>query len=211
MNVKFFNNKKYAAASLLLMIQSCTSSNYVKKEVIANSINNLKTPEWVLNSNILLEEQSNVIFIHKVNLNGSARPDSCVSIARTQALAEMMKYIKNSVTSSGQVEDLNASSDPSYSSLTAFLSQGNISGAKVTTTYWEQTMESDDSGVRPIKKLMCAVKVNIDKGVLDKQMRDAINGAPGGNPEIRKKLLEAQKTFIDGVGKKDSDSSTKGE
>jgi hypothetical protein len=42
-------------------------------------------------------------------------------------------------------------------------------------------------------------------------MRDAINGAPGGNPEIRKKLLEAQKTFIDGVGKKDSDSSTKGE
>jgi hypothetical protein len=211
MKFKFFNNRKYAAASLLLMIQSCTSSNYVKKEVIANSINNLKTPEWVLNSNILLEEQSNVTFIHKVNLNGSARPDSCVSIARTQALAEMMKYIKNSVTSSGQVEDLNASSDPSYSSLTAFLSQGNISGAKVTTTYWEQTMESDDSGVRPIKKLMCAVKVNIDKAILDKQMRDAINGAPGGNPEIRNKLLEAQKTFIDGVGKKDSDSSTKGE
>ena len=99
-----------------------------------------------------------------------------------------------------KVEDLNASSDPSLSSLTAFLSQGNISGAKVTTTYWEQTMEADESGMRPTKKLMCAVQVAIEKALLDKQMRDAINGAPGGNPEIRRKLLDAQKNFIESVG-----------
>lgn len=165
----------------------------------------------MLNTAVMHEEGSNVVFVHKVTLSGSSRPDACVSMARTQAVGEMLKYIKNSVTTSGQVEDLNASSDPSLSSLTAFLSQGNISGAKVTTTYWEQTMEADESGMKPTKKLMCAVQVAIEKAVLDKQMRDAINGAPGGNPEIRRKLLDAQKQFIENVGNKDSDSSAKAE
>lgn len=201
------SQKKIAIAATFasLFMSGCSSSpKYIKSEVIANSTKTLETPEWVLNPGVLLEQGSNVIFIHKVTLSGTSRPDACVSMARTQAVGEMMKYIKNAVTTSGQVEDLNSSSDPSLSSLTAFLSQGNISGAKVTTTYWEQTMEADDSGLRPTKRLMCAVQVAIDKATLDKQMRDAINGAPGGNPEIRKKLLDAQKAFIDGVSKKDS-------
>jgi hypothetical protein len=204
---KFLGSKKNLVLSALtsIVIAGCTSSSkYVKTEVISNSTKTLQTPDWVLNPNIMLEDGGNVIFIHKVTLSGTSRPDACVSMARTQAVGEMMKYIKNSVTTSGQVEDLNSSSDPSLSSLTAFLSQGNISGAKVTTTYWEQTMEADDSGMKPVKKLMCAVQVSIDKSILEKQMRDAINGAPGGNPEIRKKLLDAQKSFIDNVGKKDS-------
>ncbi|WP_186645765.1 hypothetical protein [Fluviispira vulneris] len=201
-------NIAVSCASAFLFIASCTSSKYVKPEVIANSTKTLKTPDWVLNPEIVLEEGGNFIFIHKMSLSGTSRPDACISMARTQAVGEMMKYIKNSVTSSGQVEDLNASSDPSMSSLTAFLSQGNISGAKVTTTYWEQTMEADDTGVRPVKKLMCAVQVSIDKSTLERQMREAINGAPGGNPEIRQKLLDAQKNFIDGVGKKESNDKS---
>ena len=209
-NPVFSKTKKLVVISSLaaLAIAGCTSSpKYVKTEVISNSTKTLQTPEWVLNPNIILEDGGNVIFVHKVTLSGTSRPDACVSMARTQAVGEMMKYIKNSVTTSGQVEDLNSSSDPSLSSLTAFLSQGNISGAKVTTTYWEQTMEADDSGMKPVKKLMCAVQVSIDKSTLDRQMRDAINGAPGGNPEIRKKLLDAQKSFIDNVGKKDSNAA----
>ena len=195
-----------------IFLSSCrSSSKYVKQEIIANSDKTLETPDWVLNSSVIREEGSNIIFIHKVTLSGASRPDACVSMARTQAVGEMLKYIKNSVTASGQVEDLNASTDPSLSSLTAFLSQGNISGAKVTTTYWEKTKEADDSGVRPTQKLMCAVQVAIEKSVLDKQMRDAINGAPGGNPEIRRKLLDAQKQFIDSVGQKDAGASEKSE
>jgi hypothetical protein len=190
----------WASAVLLLTVVGCSSSKYIKTEVINNSDRSLKTPDWVLSSQILKEENGQVVYAYKMNLDGSSRPDACVAMARSQAVAEMLKYIKNSVTASGQVEDLNASSDPSYSSLTAFLSQGNISGAQVTESYWEQTMESDASGMRPVKKLLCAVKVGIDKQTLDKQMRDAINGAPGGNPEIRKKLIEAQKNFIDNVG-----------
>lgn len=213
-NSTFTVTKKivFIATLFAIAIYGCSSSpKYVKTEVISNSTKTLETPGWVLNPSVVLEEGGNMIFVHKVTLSGSSRPDACVSMARTQAVGEMMKYIKNSVTSSGQVEDLNGSSDPSLSSLTAFLSQGNISGAKVTTTYWEQTMEADDSGMKPVKKLMCAVQVSIDKATLDKQMRDAINGAPGGNPEIRQKLLDAQKSFIDNVGKKDSASEAEKE
>ncbi len=210
---KAFNTSLITISSIFtIFLSSCSSSpKYVKQEIIANSNKTLETPEWVLNTAVMHEEGSNVVFIHKVTLSGSSRPDACVSMARTQAVGEMLKYIKNSVTTSGQVEDLNASSDPSLSSLTAFLSQGNISGAKVTTTYWEQTMEADESGMKPTKRLMCAVQVAIEKAVLDKQMRDAINGAPGGNPEIRRKLLDAQKQFIENVGNKDSDNSAKSE
>lgn len=191
----------FCFGTLILAVAACSSSPHaVKHEVINNSDNTLKTPDWVLNSKLMNEEAGNLVFIHKMNLDGSARPDACIAMARTQAIGEMMKYIKTSVTASGQVEDLNDSSDPSMSSLTAFLSQGNVSGSKVTNAYWEQSVDGDETGMRPTKKLMCAVQVSIDKGTLERQMRDAINGAPGGNPEVRKKLLEAQKKFIESVG-----------
>lgn len=198
------NGKCGLACGLMLAILAvgCSSTKMIRTEIINNSDKTMKTPDWVLSSKAMDEENGNVIFLYKLNLDGSARPDACVSMARTQAVGEMMKYIKNSVTASGQVEELNASSDPSMSSLTAFLSQGHVSGAKVTNTYWEQTIESDKAGLMPpSKKLMCAAKVQIDKDILDKQMRDAINGTPGGNPEVRKKLIDAQKNFIENVGK----------
>lgn len=187
--------------SMGMLVTACSSSpDYIKPEVINNSDRTLETPEWVLSTQILSEENGDVVYIHKMNLDGSVRPDACVAMARTQAGGQMVQYIKNAITTSGQVEELNASEDPSYNALTAFLSQGSLSGAKTTSTYWEQTIEGDETGLRPVKKLLCAVKVAISKTTLDKQMRDAINGQPGGNPEIRQKLLNAQKNFIDNIG-----------
>lgn len=185
----------------LASLAGCSSSpRAVKTEVVNNADRTLKTPDWVLSSRVMGEEKGNLVYTYRINLDGSARPDACVAMARSQAVAEMLKYIKNAVTASGQVEDLNDTSDPSYSSLTAFLSQGTLSGAQTTDAYWEQTIEGDSSGFRPVKRLLCAVRVAVDKQILDKQMREAINGVPGGNPEIRKKLIQAQKNFIDNVG-----------
>ena len=196
-----------ASSLALLSFVGCSStesvtspSKYIKTEVINNSDRTLKTPDWVLSSKVLNSENTQLIYTYKMSLDGAARPDACVAMARSQAVAEMLKFIKNAVTASGQVEDLNASSDPSFSSLTAFLSQGNISGAQVSDNYWEQTMEADASGLNAVKKLMCAVKVAIDKQTLLKQMTDAINGTPGGNAEVRQKLIDSQKNFIENAG-----------
>jgi hypothetical protein len=186
------------------IIGGCSSSpKYIKSQFISNSLRTDQTPPWVLASETLMEHENSVIFVHKVYLSGQGRPDACLSMARTQAVGEMMKYIKTAITNSGQVEELSASSDPSFSSLTAYLSQGNISGTKIKNTYWEHTLEGDETGSKPIKKLMCAVQVAIQKETLERQMRDAINGTPGGNPEIRQKLIDAQKNFIDHVGKQE--------
>jgi hypothetical protein len=43
--------------------------------------------------------------------------------------------------------------------------------------------------------------MGIEKAVLEKQLRDAMSGGMQGNPEIRQKLLNAQKDFIDNFGK----------
>jgi len=193
---------------MAVLTTSCSSSpDYIKTEIVNNSDRTLKTPDWVLATQVLSEANGDIVYVHKMNLDGSVRPDACVAMARVQASGQMMQYIKNAITTSGQVEELNASEDPSYNALTAYLSQGNISGAKTTDTYWEQTIEGDETGLRPVKKLLCAVKVSIAKTTLDKQMRDAINGQPGGNPEIRQKLLNAQKDFIDNAGKAQSDAT----
>jgi len=203
--------KKKTAGLLALIalgLGGCASSpSYVKSEVIANSDRSLKTPTWVLSEQNILTEGSDIVFVHKVYLEGSGRPDACVAMARTQAVGEMLKTIKTAITSSGQVEALNTTSDPSYSALTAFLSQGNISGARLTESYWEQSMEPDSTGFQAQKRLMCAVKVRMEKSLLERQIQEALQGTPGGNPEIRRKLINAQKDFLESVGQQDAASS----
>ncbi|MBX9703325.1 MAG: hypothetical protein K2X39_04145 [Silvanigrellaceae bacterium] len=186
----------------LILITGCSSTPKMTSTVVANIDGSLVTPEWANGSVVILEENENIIYVNTVTLNeGNTRPDACLAIARTNAVAEMMKYIKQSVTSSGQAEDLNASSDPSFSSLTAYLSQGNISGTKILSQYWEIRMQQNDNSKVPYKKqLRCAVKVGIARTTLENQMRQALHGAPGGNPEIREKLIEKQKEFLDSVG-----------
>jgi hypothetical protein len=71
---------------------------------------------------------------------------------------------------------------------------------KTVERYWEKRVESNSSGTRELK-LACAAKMGIEKGVLEKQLRDALSGGMQGNPEIRQKLLNAQKDFIDNFGK----------
>lgn len=182
-------------------LTSCTSTPRTPgSTVIANIDDTLKTPAWANGSVAMYQEAANVVYVHAMTLNeGDSRPDACLSMAKTHAVGEMLKYIKQSITSSGQVEDLNAASDPSLSSLTAYLSQGHLSGTSTFGQYWEVRSEYDPIARVPFRKLRCAVKVGIDKKVLDRQMRQAIEGAPGGNLAIREKLLEKQKEFLDHV------------
>lgn len=184
-------------------VWSCSSpgEKYFSSVIINNIDKTNETPKWVLNTKVLTESKGNVLFLHKINLDGSVRPNACLTSAKTQAVGEMMKYIKNSITASGQVEEISGTDDPSMSALTAFLSQGSVSGARINRVYWEQTMDQDKTTeAPPEKKLMCAVEASIKKSVLEKQMKQAINGAPGGNPEVRKKLLDAQQNFINNIG-----------
>lgn len=102
--------------------------------------------------------------------------------------------------------EVSATSDPATESLLAFLSQGKLSGVKVVGRYWERREESDSNGLR-VLRIHCASKVAIQRGLLESQMRDAMNGSGVGSPEIREKLLDAQKKFLDSVESGGGDSN----
>ena len=158
-----------------------------------------ETPQWATGEQALIQEGNQVFFINSTTMSGNARTESCLRAAEETGRAQMLRYIKDAMTASGQVNELSASNDPGVESLTAFLSQGKISGASIAARYWEKKEESDVSGER-VLRLRCAAKVAISKAILEKQLRDAIGGGEG-NKELREKLIGAQKQFIDGIAK----------
>jgi hypothetical protein len=158
-----------------------------------------ETPEWTNGEVGMTAEGSDVVFVDVMTFAGNARPEACVSAAELNGRAQILRHVKDAITTSGQVNETSAASDPGYESLTAFISQGKIRGAKTAAKYWERREESDENGSR-VLRVKCAVKVTVSKTELARQLREATEGH-GGNAEIQKQLINAQKAFIDSVGK----------
>ena len=180
---------------------SCTSTpkgpQFHKTEVIERQGGREATPEWAIGEVAMKEDAGKVIFINTTQMAGDARPEMCIKAAEETGRANMMRYIKDNITTSGQLSEQDVSSDPAVENLTAFLSQGKLSGASIGRRYWEKVVVSNAQGHRELK-LRCAAQVQISRSTLQKQLRDAVSGAKG-NPEIRQQLLDAQKKFIDGL------------
>lgn len=155
------------------------------------------SPAWAEGSVPMFEEGQDVVFAGILTMSGDARPEACLKAADVDVRSMMLRHIKDTLTTSGQLNEVSATSDPGYEGLVAFLSQGNIRGARTTQRYWEKVEESDTNGAR-VLRLKCAVKLSILKSELAKQMRDAAD-VPAGNAEIRAKLHKVQGDFIEGL------------
>ena len=198
---------KWSSIALLLSaVTACTNNekpgnrpDFEASRIVERMEGFEKTPEYATGAKVMWGEGKQVYFANIMSLSGDSRPDACLKAAGIEAKAEMLKYIKESMTTSGQLSDDAVQEDPAMESLTAFISQGNISGAAIADRYWDRREESDSTGDR-ILRVRCAVKVAIDKGLLAKQLREATTKTKEGNPEIREKLLEAQKSFLENVG-----------
>lgn len=192
--------------NLVSCVTTPVRSEYAKSKVIERMGDVDKTPDWANGSVAMTEEGQHVIFISHLSMSGNARSEACLKSAELDGKASMLKFIKDNITTSGQFTETDVTSDPGYEALTAFLSQGNISGVKTTERYYEKREESAESGDR-VLKLHCAVKLAIKKSELERQLREATT-KQSGNPEIRKKLLDAQKQFIENVGNQNSETKT---
>ena len=157
-----------------------------------------QTPEWAWGAKGLLEEGGEIVFVNTANLSGDARPEACLKVTEENGRAAMVRTIRDSFTASGQVSELSASHDPSVETFLAFLAQGNLTGVKIKERYWEKRMETSSSGDRELR-MRCASKVSIEKSFLDQQMRQAITKSSQARVDVREKLLEAQKEFIEHV------------
>lgn len=189
-------------ATILIGVQtlsSCATApgpSFQKTEVIERIADRDKTPDWATGESVMSSEKDQVVFISVTTMNGDARPESCMKVASESSRTEIIRHIKDNLTTSGQISEDSASSDPSIESLTAFLAQGKLSGVSVLQKYWEKRVESDKSGER-VLRLFCAAKVGIKKSDLERQLKEALG--KGGNAEIRKQQIEAQKKFIENI------------
>jgi hypothetical protein len=193
--------------SLSLFLDACvttsSSPEFRESRVVERMGRSKETPQWVDGANPMFEEGPDVMFATVLTMSGDARPEACLKAADMDSRSMMLRYIKDTLTASGQLNEVSASSDPGYESLIAFLSQGSIKGARTTQRYWEKVEESDAAGAR-VLRVKCAVKLSIKKSELARQMRDSSDN-PAGNTEIRKKLLEAQGAFIESLGSSGSE------
>jgi hypothetical protein len=185
-------------ASILSCATTHRAPEFKKSRVIERIGDLEETPKWASGEVSMFEEKGNAVFVNTASMSGDARTEACVRAAAERGRAEMLRYVKDSVTTSGQLNEESSSKDPGVESLVAFLAQGNLSGVKVGAQYWEKREESDASGVS-VLRIHCAAQITISKTSLEKQLREAINGERSGNPQIRERLLEAQKKFIDGL------------
>ncbi len=157
-----------------------------------------ETPEWTHGGTPLELNGGDIIFIATTSMSGNARPDACLKAGELSARAEFLKYLKSNISATGQLQEVAVTEDPSYESLTTFLSQGSIRGAKTSARYWERREESNQTGQR-VLKLNCAVKVSISASELQRQMREAVG--ENGNAAVRKKLEDATTSMIESLSK----------
>ena len=187
--------------ALTIMAQGCVSvptKEFKESRVIERIGNKSETPAWADGSVAMTEESSDVVFVSQISMGANSRTEACLKAAELDGRSSMARYIKEHISTSGQVNERDAASDPGYEALTAFLSQSKLSGVKTTQRYWEKVEQSDESGER-VLKLRCVAKLAINKAELQRQLREATT-ANGGNAQIRASLLNAQSSFFEGLG-----------
>jgi hypothetical protein len=190
---------RYLILVSVAALAGCVTSgapSYKKAEVI-ESMGNKDEPEWALGDKTMFEESGDAIFVSQISMSGNSRTEACLKSSELDGKSAMLQYIKSNITTSAQLNETDAASDPGYESLTAALAQGKISGVKTKERFWSKKLISDESGNR-VLKLFCATKLAISKTELARQLAEATR-KNGGNPEIRKALLDSQKSFIEGL------------
>lgn len=187
---------------VFIAITRCSTTTkqpeFSKTKVIERISSKNETPKWATGEKTMWVEGVDVLFAHSSQMDGDSRPEACMKASSLQAKTEMLRYISEAISISGQFSEVDLQSDPAYESLTAFLSQGKISGVEPRDRYWEKIEISNTSGER-ILKIHCAAIVAIKKTELNRQLKEATIEKPAGNPEIRKALLDTQKKFIENI------------
>lgn len=125
------------------LMTACVTSGPVQPEyepsqVIERIGRESETPGWASGAKPFYEEAGDVLFISTITMSGDARPEACSRAAADTGRVEILRQIQDSLTSSGQFEEVSATADPAVETLIAFLSQGKLWGLKVTARYWER-------------------------------------------------------------------------
>jgi hypothetical protein len=184
-----------------MSLTACVSSYGLQKEFAATEVlermpGHEEAPEWSYGAAPISVDKTDIVYANTLSMSGDSRPEVCTNAASDLGRVQILREIRDHLTSSGQLNEVSAASDPGVESLSSYLTQGQLSGVKVAARYWEKRTESDVNGLR-VLRLHCAAKVAITRSSLEQQLRNAVGKS--GNADIRQKLHDAQKRFIDGI------------
>lgn len=183
---------------------SCASTKgFEETKVLERIAGEDETPKWTAAKKVVDSDDKKFYFVHAINTS-NRRPEVCMKIAEEGARGNLLRYIKDNLTHSGQSGEA-GENDPTYESLTTWLATGKVHGITVEDRYWEKVLETVAIGQQEIK-IRCAAKIGITKNLLEKQIREA--AGQEGNETIRKAQEKAIETFIANTQK---DSSSKEE
>lgn len=191
---------KITLTSLIFTLTACMSStvSYQPSEVIDRMPGQSEAPKWANGQFLMFREKGDVVYISQLSMSADSRPDICLRSAADIARVNILRQIKEQITSSSQFSEYSSSSDPAIESLSVFLSQGKLSGVRTKEAYWEKRLESVEGGER-VLRLYCSAQVAIEKSLLSRQLQNALQSQ---NKTIKEKLLKAQADFIEGLESK---------
>lgn len=184
-----------ASAGACVTAPSEKEPEYRPSEVLERIAELDETPQWATGTDTFLRNQGQVTYVATLRMSGNSRPEACTQSAANLARMSILREVRDNITLSGQYSEQLASSDPAVESMMAFLSQGQLSGVRVSRNYWEKRVESDQYGSR-VLRLFCAAAVEISEQDLRRQLDAAIDDSRGSDPAIRNKLREAHESFI---------------
>lgn len=181
---------------------SCISSSggtpeFEAAKVIERIGGKEESPSWTSGAQASFLEDGDVVFVNTTTMNGDSRPEACMQAASEFGRSNILRTIKEAMTTSGQTSEASADTDAMVESFITVLSKGELSGIKVKERYWERREESDASGKR-VLRLRCASKVAIKKSILQRKMTEAISKSDL-NEETRKFLRAKEREFFESL------------
>ena len=185
--------------TLLTLSSACvttpTKPDYKASEVIERMEGFSSTPDFATGQKVMWAEGGDIFFAYTIDMSGNTRDSACMQASSLGAKTHILTHVKEGITHSAQLSQMDAESSPAFESLTAQLSQLQMSGVTIVKQYFDRREVSDaDTGER-LLKIHCASVVSVKRSQLTKMLKDATQKSVA-DAGVREKLLNAQKDFI---------------
>jgi hypothetical protein len=177
---------------LLLALTACATTSY-HTQIVERIANKTETPQWSYIEKSTQEENNNLLFGYTTTTENTKRPEICLKVAEESAKANILRYVKDNVTHSGQTSET-TSNDLNLESLTTWISMGKLNSINTQDRYWEIIQDNIQGNIT--FKLRCAVRVSISKTELAKQIKEANQPKNNINEVVRKAQEDKTTEFI---------------
>jgi len=102
-----------------IALSSCTTTGITQKpydppKVVDRIGSGKVTPDWASGEQPFFEDSGQVTFVNTFSMSGDSRREACNNAAADSGRAQILRQVKDHLTTSGQLSDVSSSSDPGW-------------------------------------------------------------------------------------------------